>query len=205
MGPKIGFIFAICLYYICFALCHYFLWIYFFDYVQCWCSSVLHTHCLSISLKWAGVVILDEAHPRVNLEHGEISNLWNTRNTTGSRKHPQSNFPRFMCVWRVWFALLLLFPSVSPARLTMRRKWLWPPAGIHQTRPLCLLLPKMSKRTVLSAFLRLTRSSAWAKVSDSSADCFSEFHWRPKPECDAICSCGSSVAYKTLSNSIILL
>lgn len=95
MGPKIGFIFAICLYYICFALCHYFLWIYFFDYVQCWCSSVLHTHCLSISLKWVGVVILDEAHPRVNLEHGEISNLWNTRNTTGSRKHPQSNFPRF--------------------------------------------------------------------------------------------------------------
>ncbi len=46
-------------------------------------------------------------------------------------------------------------------------------------RPLCLLLPKMSKRTVLSAFLRLTRSSAWARVSDSRTDCFQSFTGDP--------------------------
>ncbi len=130
--------------------------------------------------------------------HGEISNLWRLQKTSSEQ------FPA-LCVRLARLICCYCFPSCFSCEVEDEEEMALTTGWNSPDRPLCLLLPKMSKRTVLSAFLRLTRSSAWARVSDSRTDCFSEFHWRPKPECDEICSCGSFVAYKTLYYSIIVL
>lgn len=77
---------------------------------------------------------------------------------------------------------VIVFPSCFSCEVEDEEEMALTTGWNSPDRPLCLLSPKMSKRTVLSAFLRLTRSSAQARVSDSRTDCFLEFHWRPKPD-----------------------
>lgn len=62
------------------------------------------------------------------------------------------------------FSLLLLFSSCFSWEVEDEEEIGWAAAGIHPDRLLCLLSPKMSKRTALSAFFKVNKILRPGKV-----------------------------------------
>lgn len=117
-----------------------------------------------------------------NLEHHEISDLWSMKHKT-TLWHKQSccfapenilrAIYRALCAPGVlWFSVIAFFLLFFLGGGRWGGNRLSSSWNSPRQASLCLLSPKMSKRTVLSAFLRLTRSSDSARLTDGRTDCF---------------------------------